>query len=243
MTDVHGGHTVQSFDQDLKRLSGILLEMGELAVRQVRDAAQAMLERDDALAQQVVAREKELNAYDTNGEEMAIQVIAKRQPMGVDLRTLIVMLKTFTELERVGDEAKKVAKIARRMILDEADPVDAYRASFMRMVSAAEKSLVDVLQALRDQDENLAIRVAEGDKLLDLEYKDALRAIHEGVVTRPELLPVAAEAVLIIKAIERVGDHAKNIAKHVVYLVEGRDVRHVKSKRLAEALGKTEPES
>jgi phosphate transport system protein len=148
MTDVHGGHTVQSFDQDLKRLSGVLLEMGELAIRQVRDSAKALLERDDALAQQVVAREKDLNAYDTQGEEMAIQVIAKRQPMGVDLRSVIVMLKSFTELERVGDEAKKIAKIARRMILDEVDPVDAYRSSFTRMVTAAETSLVDVLQAL-----------------------------------------------------------------------------------------------
>jgi len=243
MTDVHGGHTVQSFDQDLKRLSGVLLEMGELAVLQVRDSAQALLERDDALAQQVVAREKDLNAYDTKGEELAIQIIAKRQPMGVDLRSVIVMLKSFTELERVGDEAKKVAKIARRMILDEADPVDAYRTSFMRMVSAAEKSLVDVLQALRERNEDLAIQVVEGDKLLDLEYKHALRAIHEGVMEKPALLPVAAEAVLIIKAVERVGDHAKNIAKHVVYLVEGRDVRHIKSKRLAEALGKAEDTS
>lgn len=237
MTEVHVGHTVQSFDQDLKRLSGMLLEMGELAVLQVTDAARALREHDDGLAQQVIAREKDLNAYDTNGEEMAIQVIAKRQPMGVDLRSLIVMLKSFTELERVGDEAKKIAKIARRMILDEADPVAAYRNSFTRMVDAAEKSLVDVLQAIRDQDQHLAIRVAEGDKLLDLEYKDALRTIHEAVMATPALLPVAAEAVLIVKAVERIGDHAKNIAKHVVYLVEGRDVRHVKSKRLAEVLG------
>src|SRR5690606_8949335 len=146
MTEAHGGHTVQSFDQDLKRLTAVLLEMGELAVRQVLDAATALLERDDALAREVIAREKDVNAFDTRGEEMAIQVIAKRQPMGVDLRSVIVMLKSFTELERVGDEAKKIAKIARRMIVDEADPVEAYRTSFSRMVAAAEKSLVDVLQ-------------------------------------------------------------------------------------------------
>ena len=239
MTEAHTGHTVHSFDQDLKRLSGVLLEMGDLAVRQVADATRALLERNDALAQEVVAREKELNAFDTNGEEMAIQVIAKRQPMGVDLRSVIVMLKGFTELERVGDEAKKIAKIARRMIVDEADPVDVYRESYTRMVQRAEDSLNKALKALREHDSGLAVEVAEGDKLLDMEYKDALRAIHDGVMQRPSLLPVAAEAVLIIKAVERVGDHAKNIAKHVVYLVEGRDVRHVKSKRLAKELGKT----
>jgi phosphate transport system protein len=242
MTELHTGHTVHSFDKDLKQLTGLLVDMGELAIRQVQDATRALLERDDALAGQVVEREKELNAFDTRGEEAAIGLLAKRQPMGVDLRIIVVTLKGFTELERVGDEAKKIAKIARRMILDEIDPVDVYRDSFTRMVKAAETSLEKALQALRERNADLAIEVAEGDKLLDLEYKDALRAIHEGVTARPSLLPVAAEAVLIIKAVERVGDHAKNIAKHVVYLVEGRDVRHIKSKRLAEALGRTEDE-
>ena len=234
------GHTVQSFDQDLKRLTGELLQMGDLALMQVRDACQALQERNEELAKTVVAREKDLNAFDTRGEEIAIQLIAKRQPMGVDLRTVIVTLKGFTELERVGDEAKKIAKIARRMIVDEVDPVEAYRTSFGRMVKAAEESLSRALDALRDRDADLAIAVAEGDKLLDLEYKDALRSLHESVLEKPFLLPIAAEAVLIIKAVERIGDHAKNIAKHVLYLVEGRDVRHIKSKKLAEELGKTE---
>jgi phosphate transport system protein len=238
MSEIKGGHTVQSFDDDLKRLKALLLEMGELANLQVREATQALLERNDELAKQVVDREKTLNAYDTRGEEEAVHLLAKRQPMGIDLRTIIVVLKGFTELERVGDEAKKIAKIARRMMLEEFDPVEAYRASLVRMVSAAENALTRSLQALRDQDRDLAIEVAEGDKLLDLEYKDALRAIHESVMSRPTLLPVAAEAVLIIKAVERVGDHAKNIAKHVVYLVEGKDVRHIKSKKLSEVFGK-----
>jgi phosphate transport system protein len=238
MSDVHGGHTVQSFDDDLKGVTRLLLEMGGIAVRQVQDAARALLERDDALAQQVVAREKELNDYDTRGEEMAIQVIARRQPMGSDLRSVVVALKSLTELERIGDEAKKIAKIARRVILDETDPVAAFRPSFTKMASAAETSLTNVLRAVQTLDAKLAVEVAEGDKLLDLQYKEALRAIHEGVVSTPSLLPVAAEAVLIIKAIERVGDHAKNMAKLVVYQVEGRDVRHIKSKHLAEELGK-----
>jgi len=243
MNDGHAGHTVQSFDQELQRLAGVLLEMGDLAVAQVRDAARALFDRDDALAELVVGREKQLNRFDTEGEEMAIQVIARRQPMGVDLRSVIVMLKSFTELERVGDEAKKIAKIARRMIVDEQDPLDAYRDSVKRMANAAERSLIEVLRAIREQDENLAIEVAERDKLLDTEYKDALRAIHEGLVTTPSLLPIAAESVLLIKAIERIGDHAKNMAKLVVYQVAGRDVRHVKSKRLAELLRKLDEES
>jgi phosphate transport system protein len=115
--------------------------------------------------------------------------------------------------------------------------VDVYRHGVTRMSKAAEDSLEKAMKALRGRDAGLAIEVVEGDKLLDLEYKDALRALHEGVMSRPALLPVAAEAVLIIKAVERIGDHAKNIARHVLYLVEGKDVRHVKGKRLSEALG------
>lgn len=240
MTEPTSGHIVQSFDEDLRRLKSVLLEMGELATSQVRDATRALLERDDKLASLVLEREKELNAFDTRGEEAAIQLLAKRQPMGEDLRTVIVTLKGLGELERVGNESRKIARIARRMIVDEIDVVDAYRNSFERMVKAADEALAGALRALRDHDKELAITVAEADKLLDLEYKNALRAIHEGVMAKPVLLPVAAEAVLIIKAIERIGDHAKNIAKNVLYLVEGKDVRHVKSRLLAEVLSKSD---
>ena len=158
--------------------------------------------------------------------------------MGVDLRSIIVLLKGFTELERAGDEAKKIAKIARRLIAEGGDPIASCREAFERMSAVAQDALEQVLKAVRTRDEELAIWVAEADKQLDREYRAALRAVQEGVAADPALIPLVAESVLVLKAVERIGDHAKNLAKHVIFQIEGIDVRHVKGQRLAEALGR-----
>ena len=235
------GHTVRSFDADLQRLTGVLIEMGALAVRQVGDATRALIERDDALAAGVLEREPQLNQYDLLGEEVAMQLIARRQPMGVDLRSIIVLLKGFTELERAGDEAKKIAKITRRLIVEGGDPIASCRESFVRMSAAARDALEQVVEAVRTRDEQLAIRVADADRQLDLEYKAALRAVQEGLVSDPANIPMVTEAVLVLKAVERIGDHAKNLAKNVIFQIEGIDLRHVKGQGLAEALGRADP--
>ncbi len=231
------GHTVRSFDTDLQRLTDVLVEMGGLALRQVSDATRALMERDDALAAGVLDREPQLNDYDLLGEEVAMQLIARRQPMGVDLRSIIVLLKGFTELERAGDEAKKIAKITRRLMVEGGDPIASCRDSFARMSTAACEAIENVLEAVRTRDEALAIRVADADRKLDLEYKAALRAVQEGWVSDPGNISMVTEAALILKAVERIGDHAKNLAKHVIFQIEGIDIRHIKGQRVAEALG------
>lgn len=237
------GHTVRSFDNDLQRLTGVLVEMGGLALRQVSDATRALIERDDALAAGVLEREPQLNDYDLLGEEVAMQLIARRQPMGVDLRSIIVLLKGFTELERAGDEAKKIAKITRRLIVEGGDdPIASCRESFVRMSAAACEAMEQVLEAVSKRDEQLAIRVADADKQLDLEYKAGLRAVQEAVASDPANVPLVVDAVLVLKAVERIGDHAKNLAKHVIFQIEGIDIRHVKGQRLAEALGGAGPQ-
>lgn len=232
------GHTVRSFDNDLRRLTAVLVEMGELALRQVSDATRALIERNDSLAVGVLDREPQLNDFDLLGEEVAMQLIARRQPMGIDLRSIIVLLKGFTELERAGDEAKKIAKIARRVIAEGGDPIASCRESFMHMSTAAHDALAQVLEALRDRNEEAAIVVAEADKQLDLEYKAALRSVQDAILSAPSHVRLVVEAVLVLKAVERIGDHAKNLAKHVIFQVEGIEVRHMKGQQLAEALGK-----
>jgi len=236
------GHTVRSFDTDLQHLTDVLVEMGALALRQVADAARALMERDDAIAAGVLEREPQLNEYDLLGEEVALQLIVRRQPMGVDLRSIIVLLKGFTELERAGDEAKKIAKITRRLIVEGGDPIATCRDSFARMSALACTAMEQVLEAVRTRDEPLALRVADADRQLDLEYKTALRAVQEGSAGSPENLALVTDAVLILKAIERIGDHTKNLAKHVIFQIEGIDIRHMKGQQLAQALGRGVPE-
>jgi phosphate transport system protein len=237
------GHTVRSFDNELRRFTEVLVEMGGLALRQVSDATRALIERDDSLAVGVLDRESQLNDFDLLGEELAMQLIARRQPMGIDLRSIIVLLKGFTELERVGDEAKKIAKIARRVIADGGDPIASCRDAFVHMSTAAHDALAQVLEAIRERNEEVAIAVAEADKQLDREYKAALRGVQDAVVSSPSNVQLVIEAVLVLKALERIGDHAKNLAKHVIFQVEGIEVRHLKGQRLAEALGRTSRDS
>jgi len=235
------GHTVRSFDKDLQRLTEVLVEMGGLALRQVSDATRALTERDDVLAAGVLDREPQLNQYDLLGEEVAMQLIARRQPMGVDLRSIIVLLKSFTELERAGDEAKKIAKIARRLIAEGGEPMASCHDSFTRMSALACAAIEQVLEAVRTRDEQLAIRVADADTQLDHEYKAALRAVQDGLVSDPGNVARVTEAVLILKAVERIGDHAKNLAKHIIFQFEGIDIRHLKGQSVSEALGKVNP--
>ena len=232
------GHTVRSFDNDLRRLTEVLVEMGSLALRQVSDATRALIEQDDSLAVGVLDREPQLNDFDLLGEEVAMQLIARRQPMGIDLRSIIVLLKGFTELERAGDEAKKIAKIARRVIADGGDPIASCREAFVHMSTAAHDALSKVLKATQDRNEEAAIAVVEADKQLDRVYKTALRDVQDAIASNPSHVPLIIEAVLVLKAVERIGDHAKNLAKHVIFQVEGIEVRHLKGQQLAEALGK-----
>jgi len=237
------GHTVRSFDNDLRRLTEVLVEMGGLALLQVSDATRALIERNDSLAAGVLDREPQLNDFDLLGEEVAMQLIARRQPMGIDLRSIIVLLKGFTELERAGDEAKKIAKIARRVIADGGDPLASCREAFVHMSAAAHDALARVLEAIRDRNEEAAIAVVEADKQLDRVYKTALRDVQGAIDSNPSNGALIIEAVLVLKAVERIGDHAKNLARHVIFQVEGIEVRHMKGQRLAEALGRSSGDS
>jgi phosphate transport system protein len=152
--------------------------------------------------------------------------------MGADLRVILSYSRTLTDLERSGDEAKKIAKIAKRRIEEDSDVVDAFSEAAGSMGRLAAGLLKSAVEALDEADEQKAVEAAKADARLDAEYKIALRNIHQGLLSNPSLIEVAADLVIVIKALERIGDHAKNIAKYVVFIVEGKDVRHVKPKRL-----------
>ena len=237
MTDRSDNHTVRAYDAELDQLRLIVLKMGGLVVDQIARARQALKERDDELARTVVEREKQVNQLDTEGEELAFRIIARRQPIASDLRMVLSLMKTLTDLERCGDEAKKIAKTARKLTVDEVEPVPEFSRAIDRMSELAGKLLREIIDALDTFDAQNAIRVAAEDRHLNWEYKQGLRLVHETLTREPARIEHAAEIVIVLKALERIGDHAKNIAKYVVYVVEGRDVRHVKTKKLAKEMG------
>ena len=234
MTNMTEGHTVRAYDAEMEQLRTMVLEMGGLVVDQVREAVKAICGKNGDSANCVVDREKQVNQYDTGGEELIFNVLAKRQPMGGDLRVVMSYSRAITDLERSGDEAKKIAKVARRRIEDDAesDIADAFKDAAGDMGKLATNLLKTAVEALDEADEEKAVQAAQADARLDAEYKIALRNIHNALLSNPSLVEVAADLVIVIKALERIGDHAKNIAKYVVFIVQGKDVRHVKTKVL-----------
>ena len=235
-SDYTEGHTVRAFDAEMEGLRTLLLETGGLVADQVTKAVAALVERDPRLVETVMEREEAVNARDLAGEEMVFGLLAKRQPVGADLRAILAMSKALTDLERCGDEAKKIAKIARRFMNDGIPADPRFTDVVSDMAKLASRLLKRVLEALDDADAKRAVEVAEADGRLDSEYKLALRLVHEHLVEEPNKIDHAADLVIAIKALERIGDHAKNIARYVIFLVEGKDVRHVKTKHLGKEL-------
>jgi phosphate transport system protein len=235
-SDYTEGHIVRAYDAEMEKLRTLLLETGGLVTDQIDKAIAAMLERNVEYAELVREREPEVNRRDTVAEEMVFNIIAKRSPVGADLRAILAMHKAMTDLERAGDEAKKIAKIGRRLT-EEGIPTDPEFTQVLgKMATLAANLLKRVLEALDDANSEAAVEVAQADARLDSEYKVALRLVHERLIEAPNKIDHAADLVIAIKALERIGDHAKNIARYVIFLVEGKDVRHIKAGRLGEEL-------
>lgn len=232
MSEYTEGHIVRAYDAELDHLRTMLLEMGGLVVDQIGLAVDALIGGDVEMARTVVQREEEVNRYDTETEELVLHLLAKRQPMGMDLRVIIAVMRAVIDLERSGDEAKKIAKIAKRHTDEDAEMMNLLASSTRSMGELAAGLLKEAVEALDEADEAKAVQAAQADARLDAEYKRALREVHRVLVENPSIIEIAADLVIAIKALERMGDHAKNIAKYVVFIVQGKDVRHVKSKKL-----------
>ncbi len=230
------GHTVRAYDAELDRLRTLLLKMGGLVGDQIGLAVDALIEGDVEMTRTVMQREEQVNRYDTEAEELVLHILAKRQPMGMDLRVIIAVMRAIIDLERCGDEAKKIAKIARRLAREDDVELAGLGGSARSMATLAMGLLKEVIEALDDADTERAVRAAQADAELDAEYKLALRDVHTRLIEAPARIEHAADMVIVIKALERIGDHAKNIAKYVIFIVEGKDVRHVKTSVLDKEL-------
>lgn len=227
MNELTEGHTVKGYDVDLAGLRIKLLEMGGLVLDQVQSAVGALATADESAARAVLAREDEVNRYDLTIDEDSIALIARRQPMGSDLRAIISIARAVSDLERVGDEAKKIAYAAlggdgKRNIKLAAQLARDAR----HMARFAVGMLRDALDSFDRMDAVRGVEVARRDAELNAEFQSAVRRLVTQVMEDPRRLAPVLEAVTVLKALEHVGDHAKNIARHVLYLVEGRDVRH-----------------
>jgi phosphate transport system protein len=220
-------HILSQFDEDLAVLRDLVLRMGGLVENQLAGAVSAVQKGDATAAQLVVEGDREIDRIELRSDEEVARLLALRAPLGVDLRTVLTLSKTVNDLERIGDESKKIAKTAVRAVgaghdvrrlplLDEV----------LAMAEIARSMLHRALNALVRLDLQLADAVSRDDDQLDGSCKSAYAAGRAIMREQPELVDLTFEMVFIARSLERIGDHAKNIGNYVVYLVEGRDVRH-----------------
>jgi len=241
MSEANEGHTVKRYDAELARLRELVLEMGGLVISQTEKAVRALRKQDLDAARLVEKREPTVNEFDILAEKEMNKIIALRQPVAGDLRLIIGVSKAISDLERIGDEALKIARIAIRLYdSDESSPNKKLLRDVKIMRGIATEMLYSALDAFDTMDMKRAIEIAKEDDELDNEFQSATRRLTTYVMEDSRNMGHAMNILLVVKALERIGDHAKNIAEYVVFLVKGRDVRHVASNRIeAESLRET----
>jgi len=211
-------HTVKAFDEDITRLRGLIAEMGGLAEVAVQNAMDALAKGDDALASQVIKGDKKIDALESEVDKLAVRVIALRAPMADDLREVIAALKIAGVVERIGDYSKAIAK-ASREITDRShfEPLTLIPA----MGELAAEMVHDVLTAYGARDPVLAREVIAADRKVDNFYDSIFRNLVSHMVENPSTISTAAQLLFVARNIERIGDHATNVAEMVHYAATG----------------------
>lgn len=214
----------RSFDRELNALRNHLIAMGETAIRQVETAIQSLVNHDQELARQVRKGDDELDRMEVEIDREAIRIMSLHSPVASDLRLVIVGMKASHDLERVGDEANNIAKRVDKVLSTE-PPLKDY-IDIPRMGSLAVSMLRRSLEAFLESDVSKAIQVCQRDKEIDMLNKQLYRELTGYVLENPANTTRAIELMFVSKSLERIADHATNIAEEVVYLQKGEDIRH-----------------
>ncbi len=218
-------HTLKQFDTELEEIRSKVLQMGGLVEEQIIRALEALTTGNLTLAGQVMADDHRVNALEVTIDEECSTVIALRQPAAKDLRMVMAVVKTITDLERIGDEAAKIARMTQAIY--ESDRPTVPRVSEIQHVAdIALGMLRNALDAFARLDLTVAAKVVRQDEQVDKAFVSILRQLITFMMEDPRTISHAIEILFIAKAIERIGDHAKNMSEYVVYLVKGKDVRH-----------------
>jgi len=226
------GHISQRFDDELGSVQNRLTEMGGIVEKQVSDATSALLDADVQLAEKVLKKDKSINKLEVSIDEDCALILARRHPAARDLRLVLSIIKITTDLERIGDEADKMASQA--INLSEEGKAPHGYVEIRHIGKLVLRMLSEALDCFVRQDVDLALKVAQDDKAVDLEYGSALRAMMTFMMEDPRSIARVMSIMWSLRALERIGDHARNIAEHVIYLVQGDDVRHMGLKKMAE---------
>ena len=219
-------HISKQFDAELEALRARVLQMGGLVEDQIRQAMEALVNGDLDLCSRVESEDHRVNAMEVALDEDCSTIIARRQPAASDLRMIMTVVKTITDLERIGDEAAKIARMAK-LIHTSGRLLHPKFSEVRRMGVLATEMLRKSLDSFARLDLTAAGEVVRQDQLVDEEFRSMIRQLITFMMEDPRTISASIEILFISKAIERIGDHSKNISEYVVYMVKGKDVRHV----------------
>jgi phosphate transport system protein len=221
-------HIVKAYDNDISALKTQLAEMGGLAEEQLASAIQALSRRDTVMADRVISNDDKLDELERRIEEKAILTIAKRQPMALDLREIMVAIRVASDIERIGDLAKNTAK--RTHAISEALPRK-LSAGLSRMGSMAQAQLKQVLDAYAERDDEKGLAVWRADEDLDALYNSIFRELLTYMMEDPRNISLCTHLLFGAKNLERIGDHTTNIAENIHYLIHGKTILENRPKR------------
>ena len=230
-------HIYKQYDTDLEAIRAKVLEMGGIVEEQLADCVSSLINADGKLADSVIKKDLRVNALESEIDEDCSLIIAKRSPAARDLRNLLMMLKIITDLERIGDEASKIAKATHR-IYDENRMIKPRTKEIQSISETLRFMLRTALNSFARLDVTETIDVLEKDQEVDDEYRAFMRQLLTYMLEDPRTISISLELMFIAKSLERIGDHAKNISQTVIYTVKGKDVRHATIKEIKAELKK-----
>lgn len=217
-------HISRQYNAELEDIRTKVLQMGGLVEQQVEQALAALIKGNVALGEAVIMDDTKVNQMEVTIDEECQQIIARRQPAAGDLRLVVAVIKTITDLERIGDEAERIARMAVRLAHEER-PKGNYR-EIQVLGNHVRAMLHDALDTFARLDIEAALRVAREDDRIDQEYESAMRQMITFMMEDPRTISRTLNVIWAARALERIGDHAINICEYVIYLVKGRDIRH-----------------
>jgi phosphate transport system protein len=219
-----GHHLSRKFNEDLEAVRTAVLNMGGLVEAQFDGAIRALAEGDSELGLKVAEDDYKVNRMEVSIDDQCSRILATRAPTASDLRLIIAIIKTITDLERIGDEAEKIGKLASRLAAEERPPTN-YR-ELRNLARIVKKMIHDSLDAFARLDAKAAIRVVKADDEVDDEYESIYRQGITFMMEDPRTISRVMDTTWTARSLERIGDHAKNICEYVIFMVHGKDVRY-----------------
>ena len=232
-------HTSRRFNEDLERVRSKVLAMGGFVEDQLSRSLMALIDADSSLGRAVARDDHKVNGMELSIDEECSRILALRAPAAGDLRVIVAIIKTITDLERIGDEGEKIGYIASRLATMER-PADKYR-EVKHLGRQVAQMVHDALDAFARMDSQAALKTAQEDRMVDEEYESIQRQCMTFMMEDPRTIRRALEIMWIVRALERIGDHAKNICEYVIYMVHGKDIRHTSLDDVAKQLDQATP--